>query len=151
MPDKVTELKYNRVNWRNGNEGSTAISADNLNKMDKGISDVTAAVNDLDNEVYKVHTELLSSKIELESTDTVLNNKIVEETTNINNRIDALNTNVGNKADTVEVSALQTKVNTLSTNIDSVSSKATANENAIKNLQDTVNNLSPDVDGGVIE
>lgn len=151
MPGKVTELSYKRVNWRNGNEGSTALSADNLNVMDKGISDAVASINRVDSEVYQVYQNLIESKTTLETADSTLDNRITSESSRLDGRIDVLNTNVGNKADTSTVSALQTNVNSLSTDLSSVSSKATANETAIKNLQNTVNNLSPDVDGGVIE
>jgi len=36
---------YTRVNWQNGENGNTPLDATNLNKMDKGIKDLTDEVN----------------------------------------------------------------------------------------------------------
>jgi len=36
---------YTRVNWQNGELGNTALNAANLNKMDKGIKDLSDEVN----------------------------------------------------------------------------------------------------------
>ena len=99
MPDKVTTLSYRRVNWRNSNEGNTALSADNLNVMDKGISDAVSSINRIDVEVYNVNSD-------------------IDEITN---------------------------------RLDSVDIKTAANETAIENIQNTIDNFSHDVDGGEIE
>lgn len=42
----MSEVTYNRVNWKDTPSTETPINATNLNKMDKGIADVTAAVNE---------------------------------------------------------------------------------------------------------
>lgn len=42
----MSEVTYNRVNWQDTPSTETPINATNLNKMDKGIADVTAAVNE---------------------------------------------------------------------------------------------------------
>lgn len=42
----MSEVTYNRVNWKDTPSIETPINATNLNKMDKGIADVTAAVNE---------------------------------------------------------------------------------------------------------
>lgn len=42
----MSEVTYNRVNWKDTPSTETPINATNLNKMDKGISDVAAAVNE---------------------------------------------------------------------------------------------------------
>ena len=42
----MSEVTYNRVNWKDTTSTETPINATNLNKMDKGIADVTAAVNE---------------------------------------------------------------------------------------------------------
>lgn len=36
---------YTRVNWQNGENGNTPLDATNLNKMDKGIKDLSDEVN----------------------------------------------------------------------------------------------------------
>ena len=38
-------IDYTRVNWQNEESGGTSLDADNLNKMDKGIKDLTDEVN----------------------------------------------------------------------------------------------------------
>lgn len=42
----MSEVIYNRVNWKDTPSTETPINAPNLNKMDKGIADVAAAVNE---------------------------------------------------------------------------------------------------------
>lgn len=42
----MSEVTYNRVNWKDTPSTETPINATNLNKMDKGIADVAAAVNE---------------------------------------------------------------------------------------------------------
>lgn len=37
-------MNYTRVNWKDYPETDTPITADNLNKMDKGISDINDAI-----------------------------------------------------------------------------------------------------------
>ena len=38
---------YTRVNWQNGELGNTALNATNLNKMDKGIKDLSYEVDSI--------------------------------------------------------------------------------------------------------
>lgn len=42
----MSELTYDRVNWKDSPDTDTPINATNLNKMDKGISDCVAKVNE---------------------------------------------------------------------------------------------------------
>lgn len=42
----MSEVTYNRVNWEDTPSTNTPVNATNLNKMDKGISDCAAAVNE---------------------------------------------------------------------------------------------------------
>lgn len=45
------ELIYNRVSWEDAPSENTPIDAENLNKMDKGIADVTEFVNQLSEQI----------------------------------------------------------------------------------------------------
>lgn len=42
----MPEVTYNRVNWKDSPDADTPINATNLNKMDKGIADCVAKVNE---------------------------------------------------------------------------------------------------------
>ena len=38
-------MAYTRINWQDGESGGTPLSAENLNKMDEGINNVTSKVD----------------------------------------------------------------------------------------------------------
>lgn len=44
------ELIYEPVGWKNGEAGGTPVNEDNLNKMEKGISECVRKINELDND-----------------------------------------------------------------------------------------------------
>lgn len=44
------ELIYEPVGWKNGEAGGTPVNEDNLNKMEKGITDCVKKINELDND-----------------------------------------------------------------------------------------------------
>lgn len=48
-------VTYNRVNWKDKQTAlTTPMNAENLNKMDKGIKDLTDAFNDLTQDMVRV-------------------------------------------------------------------------------------------------
>jgi archaellum component FlaC len=151
MPDKVTTLSYRRVNWRNSNEGNTALSADNLNVMDKGISDAVSSINRLDGEVSQVHQQMLNSKRDLEIVDSNLNDKITSETSRLTGMINNLSADVSTKAEAADINGINSDISAILNRLDSVDTKTIANETAIENIQNTIDNFSPNIDGGEIE
>jgi exonuclease VII large subunit len=150
MPNKLTRVEYQRVNWKDTAKGATPLNAANLNKMDNGIVQVTSAVNRLDEEIEVVNTSLATSKVALDNKDIELNDRITQTNTETNGRIDVLATDISNKASTSSVNTLQTNVSNLSKSLDNASSKIDQNSKDIKNLTAQINNLSPDIDGGEI-
>ena len=50
--------RYTRVNWQNSPSTVTPISAENLNKMDKGIDDVDSALEDHISSI--IHTDTIN-------------------------------------------------------------------------------------------
>jgi exonuclease VII large subunit len=151
MPNKITKVEYQRVNWKDTAKGATPLNAANLNKMDNGIVQVTSAVNRLDEEIEVVNTSLTTSKVALDNKDIELTELITKVNTDTNSRIDVLDTNINNKASTSSVNTLQTDVSNLSKSLDDASIKINQNSTNIINLTNKINNLSPDVDGGEIE
>ena len=68
--------RYNRINWQNKPNVATPISAENLNKMDKGIDDNDKAIGDL----AQLNT---SNKSSLVSAVNELNNKLAVQTVDL--------------------------------------------------------------------
>jgi len=68
--------RYNRINWQNKPNVATPISAENLNKMDKGIDDNDKAIGDL------VQLNTLN-KSSLVSAVNELNNKLTVQTVDL--------------------------------------------------------------------
>lgn len=60
--------KYTRVNWKSGEEGNTPLTAGNLNRMDKGIYDVSALLAEFKAEQEGINEALRSRNVELERT-----------------------------------------------------------------------------------
>ena len=127
MPNKLTRVEYQRVNWKDTAKGATPLNAANLNKMDSGIVQVTSAVNRLDEEIEVVNTSLATSKVALDNKDIELNDRITQIDTATNSRIDVLSTDVNNKASTSSVNTLQTNVSNLSKSLEDASSKISKN------------------------
>ena len=53
-------MEYERINWRDGKEGDTPVSAHNLNIMDKGINDAMLDIGALQEVVRAFETRLLA-------------------------------------------------------------------------------------------
>lgn len=58
--------KYTRVNWKSGEEGNTPLTATNLNKMDKGIYDLSVSMAELQASQTEANEALRSRNLELE-------------------------------------------------------------------------------------
>lgn len=55
----MAKVSYSRVNWENSPSTKTKLNATNLNKMDKGISDVVQATNEKASITYDASTKTL--------------------------------------------------------------------------------------------
>ena len=53
----MSNVTYERVNWEDSPSENTPINQTNLNKMDKGIADCAAAVNDAQADIEDLNTE----------------------------------------------------------------------------------------------
>ena len=79
-----TVNKYDPTPWSNGS--SPAIDADHLNKIEKGISEVTVATN---NSIGAVNT-LNKNVTSLNTNLTALNTTVSDNNTQVNEKIDSL-------------------------------------------------------------
>ena len=73
----ATVNKYDQTTWNNG--ATPAIDADHLNKIERGISDVTEATNKSIGAVNKLNENVTS-----------LDKTVSDNKTDVNNRIDSL-------------------------------------------------------------
>lgn len=80
----ATVNEYDTTIWNNG--ASPAIDADHLNKIERGISDVTAATN---NSIGAVNT-LNKNVTSLDTNLTALDKTVSDNKTEVNNKIDSL-------------------------------------------------------------
>lgn len=62
-------MSYNPVNWKNGEEGGTPMSASNLNRMDKGIADAHEILADHDKKIDDFAKEQLPEEYLKEAVD----------------------------------------------------------------------------------
>lgn len=58
--------KYTRVNWKSGKEGNTPLTATNLNKMDKGLYDLSVSTAEFQASQIETNEALKSRNLELE-------------------------------------------------------------------------------------
>lgn len=61
-------VSYNRVNWADYPATTTPVNATNLNKMDKGIADLTSEINDVESDVSDLNNRLDDIDIRYNST-----------------------------------------------------------------------------------
>ena len=63
------ELIYEPVGWKNGEAGGTPVNEDNLNKMEKGITDCVKKINELDENKIGVDGGVVNGKLTIHNTD----------------------------------------------------------------------------------
>ena len=71
--------RYTRINWQNKPNTATPISAENLNKMDKGIKDCDDAIGDLALLSTNNKTDLVAAINELKKVINTLNNNLADK------------------------------------------------------------------------
>lgn len=64
-------VSYNRVNWADYPATTTPVNATNLNKMDKGIADLTREVNSVESSVSNLNSSLRDIDLRYNATDAV--------------------------------------------------------------------------------
>ena len=79
----MSDVNYTRINWEDKPSTATPINAENLNKMDKGISDCVTEVNSLKNSLGSTDISLIGD------------GKVTGAISQLNNDLTALKSHVG--------------------------------------------------------
>lgn len=114
-------MSYNPVNWANGEEGGTPMSASNLNRMDKGIADAHEMLADHDNKI----DDFANQQIPEEYVMSAVNNYIAEneaglalktETEALDVKIDEVNSQLSS-----EIEEIAEKIGLIAYNLSNIS------------------------------
>lgn len=93
-------MSYNPVNWVNGEEGGTPMSASNLNRMDKGIAEAHSMLEEHESKINEFANQQLPEEYVKEAVDIYVENNsagfaTAAELEEVESQLDSVNSEVG--------------------------------------------------------